>query len=246
MKKILYISSIILLISLFLISSYYIFEDLKKNKEQEKTLEELINIVEQNNTEVEQEKTNIDLHQLYLINNDTVGWIKIENTNINYPIMQSIDKPNYYLQKDFYKKYSSYGTPYLSEQCNIKTSNNLVIYGHHMKNRKMFGELEDYKIEDFYKKHKLIDFITLESKEKYEIFAIFKTIAYSQNGFKYYEYINFNNENEFNTFVNKCKTISFYETDIKPQYGDKLITLSTCEYSSKNGRLAIVARRVND
>ena len=82
MKKILYISSIILLISLFLISSYYIFEDLKKNKEQEKTLEELINIVEQNNTEVEQEKTNIDLHQLYLINNDTVGWIKIENTNI--------------------------------------------------------------------------------------------------------------------------------------------------------------------
>ena len=160
--------------------------------------------------------------------------------------MQSIDKPNYYLQKDFYKKYSSYGTPYLSEQCNIKTSNNLVIYGHHMKNRKMFGELEDYKIEDFYKKHKLIDFITLESKEKYEIFAIFKTIAYSQNGFKYYEYINFNNENEFNTFVNKCKTISFYETDIKPQYGDKLITLSTCEYSSKNGRLAIVARRVND
>ena len=65
---------------------------------------------------------------------------------------------------------------------------------------------------------KIIDFITLEEKEKYEIFAVFKTVAYNQNGFKYYEYINFNNENEFNTFINKCKELSFYETNVKPKY----------------------------
>ena len=246
MKRIIYILCIMLLISLMLISSYRIYKELKQTKEQENTFEELIEIVEQNNTKNEQEETNINLQQLYTINNDIVGWLKIENTNINYPIMQSIDRPNYYLQKDFYKKYSSYGTPYISEQCNINISDNLIIYGHHMENKKMFGALEDYKIKDFYEEHKIIDFITLEEKEKYEIFAVFKTVAYNQNGFKYYEYINFNNENEFNTFINKCKELSFYETNVKPKYEDKLITLSTCEYSNKNGRLVVMAREINN
>lgn len=245
MKRIIYILCIMLLISLMLISSYRIYKELKQTKEQEHTFEELIEIVEQNNTK-DEEETNINLQQLHAINNDIVGWIKIGDTSINYPVMQSINNPNYYLNRDFYKKYSSYGTPYISEQCNINISDNLIIYGHHMKNEKMFGALEDYKIQYFYEEHKVIDFITLEEKEKYEIFAVFKTVAYNQNSFKYYEYINFNNENEFNTFINKCKELSFYETNVKPKYEDKLITLSTCEYSNKNGRLVVVARKINN
>lgn len=246
MKRIMYILCTMLLISLMLISSYCIYKELKQNKEQENTFEELIEIVEQNNTKDEQEETNIDLQQLHAINNDFVGWIKIDDTSINYPVMQSINNPNYYLNRDFYKKYSSYGTPYISEQCNINISDNLIIYGHHMKNEKMFGALENYKLKDFYEAHKIIDFITLEGKEKYEIFAVFKTVVYSQQDFKYYEFINFNSENELDIFVKKCKELSLYETNVKPKYEDKLVTLSTCEYSNKNGRLVVIARKVNN
>lgn len=134
----------------------------------------------------------------------------------------------------------------MSEECNIKTSNNLVIYGHHMNHKKVFGALEDYKSKDFYEKHKIIEFTTLEKKEEYEIFAVFKTVVYSKNSFKYYNNINFSNENEFNTFINRCKELSFYETNIQPEYQDRLITLSTCEYSNKNGRLVVIARKIDN
>lgn len=247
MRKILYVLCIMLLISLVLISSYFIYKELKQNKEQESNFEELIEIVEQNNSEdKEQEETVINIEKLYSINSDIIGWLRIKSTTINYPIMQTINNPNYYLHKDFYKKYSSYGTPYMAEQCNINTSDNLVIYGHHMNHKKVFGALEDYKSKDFYENHKIIEFTTLEKKEEYEIFAVFKTVVYNKNGFEYYNFVNFSSENEFDTFVNKCKELSFYETNIKPKYQDKLITLSTCEYSNKNGRLVVIAKKINN
>lgn len=243
MKKVLYIASTLLLIGIVLISSYFIFKELKENKEQEKVFEELTEIVEQSNDK--EEKQERDLQQLYQINDDFVGWLSIENTTINYPVMQTKNNPNYYLKRDFYKKYSSYGTPYISEQCDIKTSDNIIIYGHHMKNKAMFGTLEEYKNEEYYNNHKTITFETIDKSTKYEIFAVFKTVAYSNKGFKYYNFINLQNDEEYNTFINKCKKLSFYETNKKPKYGDKLITLSTCEYSNKNGRLVVVAYEIN-
>lgn len=247
MKKILYVFCIMLLISVILISSYCIYKELKQNKEQENNFEELIEIVEQTNPkEKEQEETVINIDNLYAINSDIVGWLRINNTTINYPIMQTKSNPNYYLHRDFYKKYSSYGTPYMSEECSINTSDNLVIYGHHMNHKKVFGALEDYKSKEFYENHRVIEFITLEEKQKYEIFAVFKTVVYSKNTFKYYNFVNFSSEDEFNIFINKCKELSLYETNIKPQYQDKFITLSTCEYSNKNGRLVVIARKINN
>lgn len=242
MKKIIYFLVILLLISILLISSYFIFRELKQNKEQEETFDELIEIVEDTSEEKKQDE--INLKSLYEINNDIIGWVKIENTSLNYPVMKSKVK-NFYLRKDFYKKYSSYGTPFLAEQCDIYQSDNLIIYGHHMGNRKMFGCLEDYKSKEFYEKNKIIDFYTLNEdrtiKTSYEIFAVFRTVAYTSNGFKYYNYINFNNENEFNSFIDKVQDISMYKTNITPKYGDKLIALSTCSYHTKNGRLVVIA-----
>ncbi len=246
-KKVLYVFCIMLLISSILISSYFIYKELKENKKQENNFEELIEIVEQTNPEdKEQVETVINIDNLYAINSDIVGWLRINDTTINYPIMQIKSNPNYYLHRDFYKKYSSYGTPYMSEECNINTSDNLVIYGHHMNHKKVFGALENYKSKEFYENHKVIEFTTLEEMKKYEIFAVFKTVVYSKNTFKYYNSVNFSNEDEFNTFVNKCKELSFYETNIKPKYHDKFITLSTCEYSNKNGRLVVIARKINN
>lgn len=243
MKKIIYTISIILLIGLILISSYFIFLELIENKNKEDTFEELTEVVKENNSDdIEQEA---NLEKLYAINNDLVGWISISGTSINYPVMQSKANPNYYLNKDFYKKYSSWGVPYVSENCSINDSDNVVIYGHNIKNGKMFGSLEKYKSREFYENHKIIEFTTLNKKIQYEIFAVLKTVAYSDKGFKYYEYINLNSEDEFNKFTSKCSELSIFKTNINPKYGNKLITLSTCAYHAENGRLVIIASEVD-
>lgn len=241
MRKIVYTIITILLIGLVLISSYLIFKEKKQNEKQENTFEDLIEIVEENIENQEERK--IDINKLYEENKDIVGWLKIDNTTINYPIMQNINDPNYYLHRDFYKNYSSYGTPYMAKQCNLN-SDNIVIYGHHMKNNKMFGELEKYKSKDFYNNHKIITFTTLEKEYSYEIFAVFKTTVYTKNTFRYYENINFENKKMYNDFINICKDKSLYQTDIEIKDKEKLITLSTCEYSNKNSRLVIVARKI--
>ena len=121
MKKIIYGIIIILLIGIMLISSYFIFKDKQEDKKQESTFEELVEIAEdkeQNTDEIKEDTINIQ--ELYNINNDIIGWIKIEDTNINYPVMQTKDRANYYLRKDFYKKYSQWGTPFLAENAIYK------------------------------------------------------------------------------------------------------------------------------
>ena len=246
MKKIIKISVVILLIGIMLISSYFIYKNMQEDKEQEEIFEELENIVTTNETneEKEQKEDNVNLNKLYKINNDIVVWLKIENTNINYPVMQTKDRPDYYLRKNFYKEYSVFGTPYIDENCDIENGNNLIIYGHHINGNKMFGELENYKNEEYYNKHKFIKFYTLNEKAEYEIISVFKTTVYNDKGFKYYQYYNLEDEREFETFINKCKELSLYDTQKIAKYGDKLLTLSTCEYSQNNGRLVVVARKI--
>ena len=115
-----------------------------------------------------------------------------------------------------------------------------------MKNKKMFGELENYKKEIYYNEHQIIKLTTLEKTSKYQIFAVFKTTAYNNSSFKYYDYIDFQNEEDYKNFINKCEELSFYKVNKIPEYKNRLLTLSTCEYSNENGRLVIVAYEVND
>ena len=150
----------------------------------------------------------------------------------------------FYLKHYFEKDYSDLGTPYVQENCDIAESDNLVIYGHHIKGGKMFGALEDYKSKSFYEEHKTIQFDTLTEQAEYEIVAVFKTVAYSSEGFRYYDFVDAENEEEFNSYVGKCKELALYDTGVTAEYGDRLITLSTCEYSAQNGRLVVVAKKV--
>lgn len=156
------------------------------------------------------------------------------------------NRKDYYLRRNFYKEYSILGTPYIAEYCNVQTSDNVIIYGHHIKNSQMFGELEKYKKKEFYNNHKIIKFNTIYENADYEIISVFKTVAYSNNGFKYYQYYDFKNESEFDTFINKCNELAFYNTEQTAEYGDKFITLSTCEYSNTNGRLVVVAKKITN
>lgn len=133
----------------------------------------------------------------------------------------------------------------MQEDCDIAASDNLVIYGHHIKGGKMFGALESYKEKDFYEGHKTIRFDTLTEQGEYEIIAVFKTVAYSAEGYRYYDFVNAENEDEFNAYVEKCRELALYDTGVTAEYGDRLITLSTCEYSAQNGRLVVVAKKVD-
>ena len=138
MKKIVYFLIIILLIALIVISSYFIYKQMSEENEQEliyKELHEIIQVNNENNSKDNLSPNNdINLTELYAENNDLIGWIKIDNTSLNYPVMQTKDRPEYYLKRNFNKEYSSYGTPFLAEECNLDTSENLIVYGHHMKN----------------------------------------------------------------------------------------------------------------
>lgn len=183
--------------------------------------------------------------ELYLQNEDMAGWISIDGTTINYPVMQTKNNPNFYLKHNFEKEYSDLGVPYIQEDCDLVASDNLIIYGHHIKGGRMFGALEDYKSKSFYEKHKTIQFDTLTEQAEYEIIAVFKTVAYSAEGYRYYDFVDAENEEEFNAYVEKCKELALYDTGVTAEYGDRLITLSTCEYSAQNGRLVVVAKKTD-
>lgn len=177
-------------------------------------------------------------------NSDFVGWVNIDGTNINYPVMQTIDNPNFYLKRGFEKQYSNYGVPYVQENCALGISDNVVIYGHHMNNGSMFADLCKYEREDFYQEHPTIHFDTLSSLDEYEIVAVFKTVAYSEDGFKYYHFVDAEDETAFDAFISQCKALALYDTGVSAKYGDKLLTLSTCEYSRTNGRMVVVAKLI--
>lgn len=182
--------------------------------------------------------------EVYEKNADFVGWLSIEGTRIDYPVMQTKDRPDYYLKKNFQKQYSDYGVPYAAENCDIDLSDNTVLYGHHMNDGSMFSDLCRYESEDFYREHQFIRFDTLGGYGRYEVVAAFKTAAYSEDGFKYYRFIQAADAAEFDDFISQCKVLSLYDTGVSTEYGEKLLTLSTCEYSRPNGRMVVVAKKI--
>ena len=179
---------------------------------------------------------------LFAQNADMVGWISIEGTQLNYPVMHTPNTPDYYLRRGFDKKYSVYGVPYATEGCTInQPSDNITIYGHHMKNGMLFGALDGYKNEEFWQEHPTIHFDTKAGFGEYAVLAVFKT---TPANFDYHEFVNAASKAEFDDYVQRCKELAFYDAGVSAKYGDKLITLSTCEYSQGDGRLVVVGKKI--
>jgi hypothetical protein len=131
------------------------------------------------------------------------------------------------------------------EKCDVwEPSDNVTIYGHNMLNGTMFADLHDYEEKSFWKNNKLVYFDTLYEYHTYEIFAVFIVSGYLDQGFNYHTFDDAANAAEFDEFVATCKELALYDTGITPKYGEKLITLSTCDKSIENGRLVVVARRI--
>lgn len=182
---------------------------------------------------------------LYELNRDMVGWIQIEDTAIDYPVVQSPYEMNFYLRRNFYKEDATCGTIYVREACNVEQpSDNVTVYGHNMRNGTMFADLLKFKKKAFWDEHRYVNFDTLHEYRTYEIFAVFQTTADLTKGFSYHIYDTFATEKAFNEYVSTCKNLSLFNTGITPVYGEKLLTLSTCDKTISDGRLVVVCRLV--
>ncbi len=184
---------------------------------------------------------------LYKQNNDFMGWLKLDDTCIDYPVMFTPNDEEYYIHRDFDGSYSSSGTLFIGKLSDpITPSDNVIIYGHNMKAGTMFYPLLKYEKKDFYEGHKYIEFDTIDDNCTYEVIAAFRTVINESDpsNFDYYNFANANSKEEFDEYVSKVKSKTPYDIPTTAEYGDKLITLSTCAYHADEGRYVVVAKRV--
>lgn len=187
---------------------------------------------------------------LYEQNQDFIGWLSIEGTKINYPVMYTPADPQHYLRRNFDGDYDIAGMLFADYRCSFNpNSTDIIIYGHHMNNGTMFGPLMDFQNTDYLKEHTTVTFDTIYSAGTYEIFAAFQAAAYDDDSdaFKYYDFINADTEDELNDYLDNIKALSlYYDEDNAPVFGDEIITLSTCDYYTEDGRFAVLAKRISD
>lgn len=195
------------------------------------------------------QETSAKWKELYSQNNDLVGWLTIDGTGIDYPVMQCEDD-EYYLHHNFNREEDKYGCLYVKHIADVDTpGTNFIIYGHHMKDDSMFGELDKYESESFYKEHRRISFETLKEGRVYEVMAAFRTDVTERegdSGFQYYRFYQADTEEEFEDFYENVRKLSIYDTGITAEFGDTFLTLSTCSSHTENGRFVVVAKQVRD
>lgn len=273
--KIVYIAVIVLLVAVFAVSAFHVGSYWFSSNKQQSQFDELAAMkdqaaqqasrpVESDPQETEDASASTegteppeeteptepvilqDYAAIYEENNDVVGWIKIDGTKIDYPVMQTPDRPNYYLKRNFEGEHSEHGCIYIREECDmLKPSDNITVYGHNMMDGSMFAYLLNYEDKETWEYNPLIFFDNLYEYHVYKIFAVFKTTASIDEGFKYHNMIDAADEEDFDKFIATAKELSFYDTGITPEYGDKIICLSTCEYTLANGRFVVAAVRIS-
>lgn len=197
-------------------------------------------VIDEMDNDNSNDNENNGIESLIAENSDCIGWLRISGTKIDYPVMQTKGNPQYYLRRDFNKQYSYMGTPFMDSRCDINYDNNLIVYGHNMKDGKMFADLLRYKDKEYCKLHNIINFITPNEVQKYEVVAVCKV----KSDDEWYEYTCQKNKDSFNNLTPHIKDKSLYQIDEPIEYGDNFLTLSTCEYSQKDGRLIVIAVRI--
>lgn len=187
-----------------------------------------------------------EYQEAYELNNDLVGWIRVPDTTIDYPVLQTPGNPDYYLRRGYDKKYSNWGCIYAREACDVFTpSDNVVLYGHRMSDGTMFAPLDKYRSKSYWEEHQTFSFDTLYERHTYQVIAVFKTSANLGQGFSYHIFNTAESEADFDEFMDTVHSLQFYDTGLTAQYGDMLLTLSTCEYTLNNGRLVVIAKRIS-
>ena len=185
--------------------------------------------------------------ELWNQNNDLAGWMTIEGIGVDNPVMFTPEDPEYYLHRGFDKEEAASGCLFIGEGW-FEGAGNTIVYGHHMKDGSMFGNLDKYQSESFARENPLIRFDTLTQEREYRVIAAFfgRTYTLKEEGvFRYYWYGDLSKEERFNEFVEQVKEASLYNIE-EVSYGDELLTLSTCSYHTDEGRFVVVAKRIDD
>ena len=195
----------------------------------------------------------IDWKKLKEVNDEIVGWIEMDNTKIDYPVLwHKGDDRNYqfYLSHNYKKEWDSFGSIFLDYRCTNGTdSKNTVIHGHHIQDGSFFGDLMKFGGTtgnlDFYKKTPTLEFDTPKSQGTYKIISVFKTNTLSTQG-EFFNYMigDFQNEKDFMNYVYNVRIRSLFNCPVDVNEDDELITLSTCSYEFTNWRTVVVARKV--
>lgn len=180
-------------------------------------------------------------------NEDMVAWLVVDDTVIDYPVMQTMRDEEYYLHRDFYGEPDNSGCLLLDTDSSLYDSaatSNLIIHGHNMKLGTMFGNLDQYKELSYWQEHQYIDLYTKNELREYQVMAVFYSQVYypEDQVFKYYDFFHADTEESFADFYNNIKTLSLYDTGVEAQLGDQFLTLSTCTYHVDEGRFVVVCK----
>ena len=227
--------------------SYYEKNDIEYSELSTLDKEDSGGTVEINYTEKQDKPPILKKYEtLYNKNRKLIGWLKIEGCDIDYPVMQTSNN-EYYLDHNYNQEYDKNGSLFLDKDCDAAFPNdNMIIYGHHMKSGKMFGNLNYYSKESFWEDNKEFTFDTIYETGTYAVMYVFRSKIYSEEEivFKYYQFIDATSENEFNSNMEEMANMSLYDTGVTASYGDRLITLSTCDSSEEDGRFVVVAKKI--
>ena len=229
-KKVLIINIIqILLIVVLVYSAIHIAIWYKNNESNKKIIKETLKTVKINDDTKNKQKYEVDFKELKNKNSDTIAWLKVENTNIEFPIVKANDN-SYYLSHNFNKEYNKAGWIFADYKNKFDTTDkNIVIYGHNMRDNSMFGSLKDVIKKEWYN-NESNKYITLITEEEYHIYEVFSVYQIEKED--YYIKTNFKN-NEFEEFINTIKERSKKDFNVKVTKDDNILTLSTCANNNK-------------
>ena len=248
-KRILINIALVLCVVAFVGSGAYLARYFINAKAAEQDIAKLIkekseeNLTEEEIKEAEKSGIAKKYIRLHKKNSDMIGWISVEGSKIDYPVMQTKGDNEYYLHRNFEKEEDVNGLPFLDEKCDVDGADqNLLVYGHHMKSGLMFAKLLDFAEESYYKKHKTVTFDTLSKSGTYDVVAAFYSkVPVYEDEFSVYGYAGKLSKKKFKKYVDAVKASSVYDTGITPNYGQKLLTMITCSYHTEDGRFVVVA-----
>lgn len=179
-----------------------------------------------------------------------IGWLKFDDKDIGgeygMPVMQTGDN-EFFLSHDIELNSDKNGTIFMDTNCDVlKPSTNFILYGHHMKSGAMFGNLDHYAKEEYWKKYPYVEFDTIYEKGTYQIMYVFRSRVYSEGEivFKYYQFTEALSDREFDSYMEEMAAMSLYNTGVTAEFGDQILTLSTCDYQEADGRFVVVAKKV--
>lgn len=235
----------VLLVCILVFSSFQITEKVIDYQKSEKLYSEIYDIVADSEKNIIGSDSNIEdttdvYDKMKEINSDYKFWVEVENTNISYPVVQGTDN-NHYLHYDFNNQKNSSGTIFMDTSNYFDYDNNIVLYGHNMRNKTMFNNVTLFKQKDFFNQNNKIKIKYTEDNKEYiyEVFSAYHT----DNSFDYNRVI-FDENYTFNDFINDIKKKSKFKSNLEVSEDDKIITLSTCSYEFKGAKTTIHAKLI--